>query len=273
MIWHADGDPAPIELGTPMEAGAVASYWNVAFSPDGRLIAATQGQHAELWDIEAARMRWRVPTKGMTSIAFSPDGQQVALVGYRNSIQILRASDGSTANITPSPDQIMPASAFSPDGKHLATAGGQGARLWSYSAEGVQLQASSSHPWPSFDMAFAPDGSFLADANRHGITLWGAADLRELRTIGEQQAEADASSMGIDNIAISPDSALIASLTPGGTVALWRAADGWQLWERQERGIQDMAFSPDGKRLAVAALNSIQLWSIEAIQGNEQISH
>ena len=106
---------------------------SLAFSPDGRRIIAGYGRfnrsqvvgHAKLWDLTSRKLIERIPGNRGTvySVAFSPDGREVAL-----------ASEGLVElwdlEATPRPIRSLPghsgfvyAVAFSPDGRYLASGG------------------------------------------------------------------------------------------------------------------------------------------------------
>ena len=58
---------------------------HVAFSPDGKLLAACVGEleepgHVTVWDIATGKSRWtHREKKGIPSVAFAPDGRTLAI--------------------------------------------------------------------------------------------------------------------------------------------------------------------------------------------------
>ena len=104
--------------------------------------------------------------------------------------------------------------------------------------------------------AFGPAelcGTRLATAHADGtVKVWNTSFSRELFTLVEPNARA---------VAISPDGARVAAGLPGGRVGVWDVASpaarevGGEpslTWQAQDGAISSMAFSPDGKQLAVA---------------------
>src|SRR5262245_20124081 len=81
---RADGDPLPphavARLGVPaMHLGEAVT--DLAFSPDGRLLAAADGYALTLWDATTGRLRRRHRDKHFESlfaVAFSPGGRHLA---------------------------------------------------------------------------------------------------------------------------------------------------------------------------------------------------
>jgi len=96
-----------------------------AFSPDGQELAIANGDTVEMWDTASGERRqvFKITTSDYsiyTSIAFSPDGKQLASISsYRTGILWDTATGKSlkTFDLTASaPHEVL----FSPDGQQLA---------------------------------------------------------------------------------------------------------------------------------------------------------
>jgi hypothetical protein len=78
----------------------------------------------------------------------------------------------------------------------------------------------------------------------------------------------------VRSLAFAPDGARLATAGYDGMVRVWHAGTGKPLWQQDCGGLLDLelqaplvAFSPDGKTLAVSAYHSIRLW--DAATGKE----
>ena len=87
-LWDAEtGEP----VGEPVVPVPGAPAWSVAFSPDGKILAAS-GRHPliTLWDVDSLTagepvsrtLLGHAPDHGIPQVVFSPDGSQLASSGY-----------------------------------------------------------------------------------------------------------------------------------------------------------------------------------------------
>ncbi len=94
-------------------------------------------------------------------------------------------------------------------------------------------------------LAYSPDGATIAVATGDDVALFDAGTLAETgRVTGHEGA--------VYGVAFSPDGGRIATAARDGTLRVWNAATGEQLWRGESggQGLADVAFSPDGRRVA-----------------------
>ena len=248
----------------------------VAVSPNGQLIAfATQtGENAyaaKLWSVAAGKVITTVPsgTFGLTSIAFSPNGTQLAASDFGGAVRLWDITGASPLILGTFSGHRFPVEhiAFSPDGDTVASASDDGTiALWS--TRGTLLGGLAN---PSIAVAFSPDGRTLAlsthDASGNVIALYAMP----ARTLIKELPVP-----GLAALAFSPDgqTLVVAPRTPAlGPVEVWNVATWKQTGSFQTglvssvkgtaTGINSIAFSPDGTMLAVSATQStnVQVWS------------
>lgn len=127
----------------------------LAVSRDGTLaVAAADG----LWLWRGSAPPRRVGLPGLRRLAFSPDGQRLALAEQDGGWRVLDTADERTLAQGGADDGPLDALAFSHDGRTLAT-GGARARLWDWAA---------SRPLAEWD---APGGVVALDFNRDGESV------------------------------------------------------------------------------------------------------
>jgi WD40 repeat protein len=112
------------ELSAP--PGACARAFAVAWSPDGKTVAATGG----LWDAASGARKAEIK-EAVEGLAFSPDGRLLATVGWEGILRLRDAGDGRLLGAFRWHQSSVDAVAFSPDGRWLATGGKEDRiKLW-----------------------------------------------------------------------------------------------------------------------------------------------
>jgi WD40 repeat protein len=239
----------------------------VAFSPDGRSVAVSDGPSwvddpplsmsvVTVWDVASRRKRVTMKDRGrMFSVTFSPDGKTLATAGADGIVKLWdNVSGRKMGELKGHADQVFSV-AFSPDGRILASGGKDWtARLWDVATR-RQIATLQGHRMELSSVAFSPDGKILATGSHDKmVKLWDVVGKRELKTlVGHGQM--------VNMVACSPDGRLVASASDDGTVKLWdaiRKPEGDILTTQpSEAGV--VAFSPDGKTLAIDA-GVVKLW-------------
>jgi WD40 repeat protein len=179
-LWKLPGG-APVKTIRAASTAITA----VAISPDGTLLAgAFETTSAGGFDIKV--QLWRLPSgvpdgtpisgviEPVTSIAFSPDGNTLAIAGDKVALWDL-PSRREFARPLPIPIATSTGSGaargtvvFSPTNPHLLAVAGAGVQLWD-----IQDEQSLSPLLPGVaPLAFTPNGAEIASATASGVQLW-----------------------------------------------------------------------------------------------------
>ena len=116
-----------------------------------------------------------------------------------------------------------------------------------------------------FRVALSPDGRWLAWADESIVTLW---DLRLGRVANRHSRHAENQFGQIHGLVFSPDSRYLLSGDYGGLLAIWDIERNTvRAIPREVSSIADLAFSPDGTRLAAAVGTQVTIWNWPNLDG------
>jgi WD40 repeat protein len=230
----------------------------VAFSPDGRWLAASERSVVRLWDTAKYQSRALEKHTGLVPrIAFSSDSKVLATSGHDGLVHLW---DPVAATLQASLEWIAPGAPgidFSPNGKFLAVASGDGTlRLWDLTTR--KLRVLGDLPGGALRAtAFSPDGKWIA-AGGDGPTviLYDVGSGHPRMLPGHAEG-------GTAAIVFSPDGKALAAGGTDGNVRFWDMASG-ELRQTLSSGgarCHTIAFSKKGDLLAFGGDPwRIQLW-------------
>jgi len=264
-LWGA----AHSQSGSPVPTVSASSYYSsVAYSPDGRLLAAGCGCSLQLWDMESGLLLrvLQEHERPISCVAFSPDGKTLASGSEDSTVRLWDADKGTERRVLKGHSYSVRSVVFSPDGKTLASGSDDNTvRLWD-ADKGTERRVLKGHSYSVRSVAFSPDGKTLASGSfDNTVRLWDADKDTDRRVLkGHSQS--------VWSVAFSPDGKTLASGSVDNTVRLWDADKGTErrVLKGHSQGVWSVAFSPDGKTLASGSDdNTVHLW--DADKGTERL--
>jgi WD40 repeat protein len=156
------------------------------------------------------------------AIAYSPDGQSLAAVGFDDKVHIYGANDGRLLRELVGPGNDIRAVCFSPDGKQLAAAGRSGRlRIWQ-SESGQQVADIQLSTRRICAVTYSPDGKYLAVGGQQRIVrLVDTASAKPVADLPERPGEVLALCF------CGPD--LLASAGSGNAIHFWNVTTHQEL--------------------------------------------
>jgi WD40 repeat protein/serine/threonine protein kinase len=241
-----------IEVGTTNPPYIIPDYQSadlcVAMSPDGSILASG-GEDAMvmLWEVGTWRRLalLRSSTTYIDQLAFSPDGRTLAsaepagvrIWDVRKQVERALFRPGTEKS-------IYRAIFFTLDGRTLITSDSAMDRISFLDAVTGQLQKS----FPGIGYAMTLDGRHLALDEQPGLGLL------DVKTMKLKWSEANPHRNRIWSAQFSPDGRTLATASWDGTVKLWNAASGQEMFTYRAPGVAwNATFSPDGKWLTAGS--------------------
>jgi WD40 repeat protein/serine/threonine protein kinase len=252
-----------------------ATVFKLAFSPDGRTLAAgCESGLVHLLDLSNKKER-RLPVgaagrpKPTFVLAFSPGGSKLAtsvwaVPGGSTRVAIWDVATGRRQAEYPGrPDRVSNL-AFAPDGRSVFIVSGATLRRWRLEPE-PEPASPSGHADEAWTVAFSHDGRLLASGGDDTdepmtIKLWDPATGRLTRQWSGGRGT-------VASLAFSPDGRLLASghLEPTDNVRLWETSSGRLLatLSGHTDRVRSVAFHPDGALLASAGSDrTVRIWDV-----------
>ncbi len=275
----ASDAPVPVRTdacGDPLPRGALARLgttrfrhqgvaWAVAFSPDGKTLAARTWDAFLLFDAATGREVRRLPGRfapliGPT-LAFLPDGKTLAFEGDRDTVVLWDLDANKPLRTFQKPSGIgiqQGALSVSPDGKVLATVTDHSSAWLLETATGKVLhRLGGARRAQVLCPAFSPDGQTVALGTLDAVQLWDVATGRLLRGIEVHKGQF------VHALAFTPDGKTLAAGT-WDRITLADPATGKELGRCEAAGMEavnGLAFTPGGRSLlSVDQGGKLRVW-------------
>jgi WD40 repeat protein/tRNA A-37 threonylcarbamoyl transferase component Bud32 len=268
IVWDTETGKPQREL-----AGHPEGTLAVAISPDGKLLASGGvDQTVKLGPLaDADRPTLEIPNphsrtfrahEWIASLAFSPDGKQLAAITPYRTVQTWSVAQRQPV-IWPRPTTshrgTLRAVAFAPENARIASVADDGAlSLW-HASNGDRMAVLESSSAPLRAVAFSPDGKYLASARDDGaVSTWDVSFAPSATIVPKNGGE-------VAGVALTPDAATLVVATNDGTISLWDLMAHRLIGNYDSPGgtLHTVGIAPDGKTLAVSAgENTVRLWDL-----------
>ncbi|MEN8235397.1 MAG: hypothetical protein ABFR89_10810, partial [Actinomycetota bacterium] len=238
QVWNVEAGEPVAALGGFEESPHWPFVWSVQYSPDGSLLGAVVQTKVQLWDANTYEEILTIPLEdpenhAVRELAFHPDGTRFAVRGTSTN------SDGKTGDFV---------NTYNLEGERLLTCCEQWWEKWAASVD------------------YSPDGALLLTSGMNQQTGEGLVVLWDAET-GEEVASLPGHPNTAWDAVFSPDGSVIAS-SSGPDSRIWDALTQEEivtLPNPSDGIIYEVAFSPDGKRLATTGDfgSDVYVWALD----------
>jgi WD40 repeat protein/tetratricopeptide (TPR) repeat protein len=255
-VWDLDHGRSAFRL---LERAGNACYM-ARFSPDGQWIAVADGPGVRLWDASTGKLvrELSAGARGRVySVAFSPTDHRLLAVGYggqaddsrvelwdidtgKEVARLVGATDLPDVRTKVEHAAAVGALAFSPDGKYLVAGFGtpnilspasspSPLKVWDVATRRL-IRRLNGHMGYCVSLDFSRDGTRLASGSRDGTALiWTTGTWKLAQTLRNPDPGITMPQIErgmVDDVAFSPDGKILAMASREGSVLLWDVAGG-----------------------------------------------
>ncbi|MBN1454407.1 MAG: TIR domain-containing protein [Anaerolineales bacterium] len=236
--------------------------YDMAFSPDSKWLAVAEGDgspNAILYNMQEKTARTLAHEDGITTVAFSPDSQQLAISGNNKLVTVWDVATAEKQYALEHTAEIFSVS-YSPTGDLLLAGGNGQVVIWDLTTQ--TIVETLIEPGQINVIAFSDDGKLFASSSSQGLTyIWEVQEKKFTRvTQFTQNGEAL-------SLVFSPDNKFLAIGGKEGTAYLIDLS----IYQEVARiphviEVTSVAFSNDGAYLATVSFKATQLWDVSKIE-------
>jgi WD40 repeat protein len=268
-LWDVATGSMVTTLAVPRTPGASFPNANggaaIAFSPGGRFLVADStltprlpavGLVTVVWDLKLHKIVAQLQgghSRGIFSLAFSPDGQVVAAGTHDASVVLYSLATGRPLGVLHADGDVF-GLAFSKNGRTLVSADGGGHVIIWDTARHARLATLTGHTAAVSSVTLSPDGRTIASGGADGrVILWDVQGTNHLALAAFPQAAGPA--------VISPDGHILAA---AGTDAggIWDISRGVKLASLPAK-TTPIGFTLAGRTLVlIRTSGSLILWNV-----------
>ena len=232
-----------------------------AFSPDDkRIVSASWDCTVIVWDVETATVLSTLSghVQSVRSVVFSPDGNRLVSTSIDCTVRIWDVVTGKPMQVMEGHASPVNQLSFCADGRHLVSASDdQTIRVWDTvggrTVTNIKMEGAS-----STYSEFFPDGNrIISGQSDCKVVVWDAL-------LGEQQVVMEGHTRVVNQVKVSSDGRIVASVSDDGTARLWSHLGTPLHTLKEHRGaVNACSFSSDGSKLLTCGEDmTLKLWDV-----------
>ncbi len=205
-------------------------------------------------------------TQGVATVAFSPDGKLIVIGSFDGTVRLWNAANGAPLGTFKGHGAAVRSAAFSPDGRRIVTGSSDGtARIW-HAASDTAPPTVLAMPDESVDTAeFSPDGQSITTTSSNPSRLQLSARIWDAESGKLLEVKVLATEKNLFSVfyvtATDGRHVVLIDRHSGGKARIWDIASGGEVGDVPDNVPDaDVAFSPDGLRIAIVSANTLKIW-------------
>jgi WD40 repeat protein len=253
-VWNVLAKTEEFEL-----LGHNTSVTYATFSPDGRFIASCAlDKSIKVWSFEGRHAEFTLNghTNSVWSVEFSPDGTMLASTSSDSTVKIWSFGERAEVFALAGHESKVCKAVFSRDSKSIISAGRDSTiRIWRIHNKFEAATLTGHSNWVRH-VCFSPDGKFIASSSHDQFTkVWNTQKQCLEFDLPKQSGAVWAASF-------SPNNKLLVLVTEKN-VKIWDVSEQKEIKSLSGNpAFHCVAFSNDGKYLAVCDNKGLILWNI-----------
>lgn len=276
---HAQQPDDPSKNTNVLKAG------DVAFSPDGKVVASASGTQVHLWDPDTGKqlkvlVKLEKTDKPLKALAFRPDGKHLAAAGDDGVVRTFEVDSGKGVFTSPPRTARIESLAYSPNGNLIAV-GDSASQVAVYApdaktqlAMGVQGVRSGE----TMGVAFTADSGAVFAAGKDGVVQLFAGPNPDGTSAGNTSTrlrEFTGHPDAVNALAVTPDGKSLVSAGSDRTVRVWDVTSGKPLrsFQGHMTKVLALAIRGDGRQIASASDDgAIRLWDLNTTDDHRALT-
>jgi WD40 repeat protein/mono/diheme cytochrome c family protein len=256
-----------LKLGTVRDHSGVVRQFagdggRLAFSPDGKLLAASGGGRAiRIWDAVTTELKSTLPPHpdAVRDISFSADGKLLASCCEDSHIRLWNVSTGELLHKFSGHQGLVFDIAFTGDGKSILSGGVDSTmRKWSIESGRQERVYSAHRSWVRSVDSDAAGRRWISGGNDATFIIWDAGSGKPLWKIQAHKAV-------ITSVAFVPGSDRVVTAAYDNVVRVWdlKTRKLLQTLIGHQKPVTSISVSPDGRWVASVSKDaSVRIWDL-----------
>ena len=239
---------------------------SVTYSLDGAYLASgSWDKTIKIWEMTTGECirTFEGHTGYVNSVCYSSDGAYLASAAgdsYKcadRTIKIWKVATGECVKTFEGHTDEINSVCYSPDGKYVASGSkDKTVKLWEVSS-GECIKTLEGHVERVNSVCYSPDGAYLASSSwDRTIKIWKVDTGECIKIISKNDVAT--------SLSYSPNGTHLASSLFDGDIKIWEVSSGdcIKTFGGHTDSVYSVAYSPDGKYLAVNSFGGMKLWNV-----------